>query len=105
MADALPLRGKLANSMGCYSGSQLFCPLCEAGVETAPHLFLECHVSRYVWRRGIWPLRVELFTGRLIGDWLSFVLNSRNMPQVNSNQWQEFILYVAQFCAGLSMVH
>lgn len=43
-------------------------------------------MNRYVWRRGIWPMRVESFVGRPIGEWLSFVLDPRNLPQVNYNQ-------------------
>lgn len=53
MAEALPLRGKLANAIGCSNAHQCLCPLCEEGVETASHLFLKCHDSQYGWPASI----------------------------------------------------
>lgn len=52
MADALPLRGKMADILEAADGTQFSCPLCKEHREEAAHLFLECYVSKMVWRTG-----------------------------------------------------
>lgn len=95
VADALPLRGKMASFLSNPSGRGLECPLCGVGLEMGNHLFLACPISQRIWSLGRWPLRTAPCVHMPLLDWLNFVLEPRNLPLTHRDEWQQFILYVA----------
>lgn len=71
----------MADILEAADGTQFSCPLCKEHREEAAHLFLQCYVSKMVWRTGRWPLRLEAFEGKPIQYWLAHVLEPRYFPQ------------------------
>lgn len=51
------------------------CPLCEAQLEMHNHLFLDCKVSRLLWREAPWPLFIDRCAAFPIVHWLYTILD------------------------------
>lgn len=54
-------------------GPQAFCTFCNLNVETAEHLFLNCHLSQEIWKLTCSAVRkpINLFDGVSSGLWLN----------------------------------
>ncbi|KAG6629497.1 hypothetical protein CIPAW_14G089200 [Carya illinoinensis] len=55
--DIPPTRGILKRFLS--SMPSLLCPLCNEQEETLFHLFIECPISRILWRQSRWPLNIS----------------------------------------------
>lgn len=94
-ASALPLSWNVARFYRDYDLRTLGCPFCWQHEETYEHLFLGGSVSSIAWWSGPWPIKTEGFASSPISQWLKFLLNKKNLPDHDQDNWSLMMLAVA----------
>jgi hypothetical protein len=70
------------HSLGCYK--TLTHSLRSHSFETTNHLFIDCDLTRIIWRQSKWPLSISTFTDFPITCWINIIFNpfnSLNIPK------------------------
>lgn len=75
-SDILPTKEKLTSF---FPAMDLKCPLCDASPESSLHLFVYCHVARFLWAGNEWGCRPDAIQFDCPGQFINFLL----YPQVS----------------------
>lgn len=92
--NALPTNLNLYSRLS--KGSPL-CPLCDVAVESIPHLFFKCEVTRVFWYGISWGIRPELLPVATEMDVVKLVVNPPVPPSTTANHKSIAIQASVQF--------
>lgn len=73
--NLLPTRARIDLIIHREALPTSLCSFCHAQVEHMNHLFLECIISRIIWREAPWPIMIDRFANLPITSWLSVILD------------------------------
>ena len=93
LSSALPTKDLVRT---CFALNDVQCSLCGSPLESLEHLFLDCAITRIIWRPSRWPLDPSSFRGRSISFWVSDILNPG--PALRIPQKEAFAFTI--FCRG-----
>uniref|UniRef100_A0A2N9HPK1 Reverse transcriptase domain-containing protein n=1 Tax=Fagus sylvatica TaxID=28930 RepID=A0A2N9HPK1_FAGSY len=92
--NSLPTRDNLGVRFHLDS---LLCPLCDSGIETLKHLFIECPISRIAWSLSPWSIRFDSSLFHSFVDWIKLILKPSGLG-IQKSEESLFSLYAAISC-------
>uniref|UniRef100_A0A2N9GLU6 CCHC-type domain-containing protein n=1 Tax=Fagus sylvatica TaxID=28930 RepID=A0A2N9GLU6_FAGSY len=74
------------------------CQLCNSGVETLEHLFIECPFARIAWYLSPWPFRFNVISPLSISEWIKLILNPADLLGCPKEKERHLTLFAAICC-------
>uniref|UniRef100_A0A2N9IDR3 Reverse transcriptase domain-containing protein n=1 Tax=Fagus sylvatica TaxID=28930 RepID=A0A2N9IDR3_FAGSY len=74
------------------------CQLCNSGVETLEHLFIECPFARIAWYLSPWPIRFNVISPLSISEWIKLILNPADLLGCPKEEERHLTLFAAICC-------
>jgi hypothetical protein len=93
--NSLPTRENLGVRFHVES---LLCLLCDSGIESLKHLFIECPISRIAWSLSPWSIRFDVYNFHSIVDWIKLILKPNPTLGIPKSEERTFSLYAAISC-------
>ncbi|XP_042969130.1 uncharacterized protein LOC122301822 [Carya illinoinensis] len=68
------------------------CPICQTGIESQEHLFLNCSFTRMLWRQSPWPLNISSLA-ETMNHWIECILSPNKILGIFSNEEHSFQIF------------
>jgi hypothetical protein len=98
--DILPSRAKIGRFVVSDDPEAWSCPFCKGPLETLSHIFLECHLAKFLWRCSPCPFSILAFSTRPISDWVLAILSpmaALGIPKLEVRKFQHFAVLTLDF--------
>jgi hypothetical protein len=76
------------------------CQLCNSGVKTLEHLFIECPITRIAWHLSPWPIRFNTISPLSITDWIKLILDQADLLGCPKEEERHLTLF-ADICCDM----